>query len=85
MSKHTPGPWEKHMNLIKEPGGAVVATVARTQDGYVQANARLIAAAPDLLAVLKRVMVGVDERRVKIDAALGMMISDAVAKTEAGE
>lgn len=46
MSKHTPGTWEKCHNLVFDSKGDLVATVSRRQDGYVQANTRLIAAAP---------------------------------------
>ena len=52
MSKFTPGPWnvdvvEKHLFGIEQASGMWVA------EAYVKADARLIAAAPDLLAALK--------------------------------
>lgn len=61
MSKHTPGPW-----TVGEDGdviwgarwkGAIthVATVPFSKDPRVSADARLIAAAPDLLAALEMV------------------------------
>ena len=49
MSNHTPGPWEKCQNLVFDKNDTLVANASRRQDGYVQANARLIAAAPELL------------------------------------
>jgi len=58
-AKHTPGPWETskdavpegHIQItVYEPTGRRVATVFETE-----ANARLIAAAPDLLKELKDV------------------------------
>lgn len=55
--KHTPGPWfvqhSSHQGglLIKPVPGQVVAQCDELPE--MQANARLIAAAPDLLAALK--------------------------------
>lgn len=57
-AKHTPGPWEIHAGYIY--GGAtdnlgeqrIVATIGRSHDEH-SANARLIAAAPELLDGLK--------------------------------
>ena len=68
MTKHYPGPWEAHkMNDPINPayailggiGGAVtLATIPRWAESYAEhseANARLIAAAPELLAALKEI------------------------------
>ncbi len=59
MDQHTPGPWEcsndatpehhTQITVYAETDGERVATVFRTE-----ANARLIAAAPDLLSALRR-------------------------------
>ena len=65
MSKHTPGPWEPMKNSdgfirgIRGMHGPVCANVvnwggiSRAQTSNGQANARLIAAAPDLLEALE--------------------------------
>ena len=68
MSKHTTGPWEAginpkwilggsnfHVVRPKEefPHGLWVADCGRPGDDEAEANARLIAAAPDLLRALK--------------------------------
>lgn len=53
MSNHTPGPWEKCQNLVFDKNDTLIANVSRKQDGYVQANACLIAAAPELLHTCK--------------------------------
>ena len=53
MNTHTPGPWIKERNLITDQDGQDIATVTYRQSGYVQANTRLIAAAPDLIEALK--------------------------------
>ena len=74
MSKHTPGPWRAPLiggdhgttGIIwaDEPHGGVVATVSRTvqhpDPAEQTANARLIAAAPDMLAALERARVHMD-------------------------
>lgn len=60
MSKHTPGPWFYDLGateaLIVEEDGATVAeirtTYQTTAHRSLEANARLMAAAPDLLAAL---------------------------------
>lgn len=49
MSEHTPGPWTRDHGLIRGEGGTQIALVAWD----IEANARLIAAAPDLLAALE--------------------------------
>jgi hypothetical protein len=59
MSKHTPRPWRTHLTddtLVIDAFGVPVATMdGNYVDGshaYMEANARLIAAAPDLLEAL---------------------------------
>ena len=55
-TQHTPGPWRASSQCIVEPTNATVAiTMANACDSVEQrdANARLIAAAPDLLEALK--------------------------------
>lgn len=58
MSAPTPGPWETSVNdegqwdVCAEGGGDMVADLADCPES-AEANARLIAAAPDLLAALK--------------------------------
>lgn len=63
MSKHTPGPWEWNKNYrgLDGPGGAVILEYAPYEGMWVpdyagdwsEANARLIAAAPELLEALQ--------------------------------
>jgi hypothetical protein len=57
MSKHTPGPWTLKVgpfgeHSIKAPDKKSVASVLQKR-ADVEANARLIAAAPELLEVAK--------------------------------
>lgn len=61
MSKHTPGPWEYDnggVSRLKDHSGELRLMVDITTDspivGEDEANAHLIAAAPDLLEALRR-------------------------------
>lgn len=68
MSRFTPGPWEAVGNLVRSPmhqpdGLPRGVQIAECMDGYFQpfteeakANARLIAAAPELLEALQYLM-----------------------------
>lgn len=60
-TKHTPGPWETSRDAV--PAGHVQITVYAAADGQrvatafrEEANARLIAAAPDLLAAMEEAL-----------------------------
>lgn len=52
MSKHTPGPWKLDREVVVDREDLEVATVDVNQ-GKWEANARLIAAAPELLEALR--------------------------------
>jgi hypothetical protein len=64
MSKHTPGPWTEHKWNTEEHQisalGGTVALVSHSHslisDESADANARLIAAAPDLLAACEALL-----------------------------
>lgn len=79
MSKHTEGPWEVRADWIVGFNGTLhVATIPRAFDGdYSEANAHLIAAAPDLLAALKEVVTISDRKHDAWDRAKA-----AIAKAE---
>ena len=57
MIKHTPGPWKtnyKDLALVQAENGAPIARCDKLFGvANIQANARLIAAAPDLLEALQ--------------------------------
>lgn len=57
MAKHTPGPWEAvSWTVFPESYGDSICTMglyAKRADSEHEANARLIAAAPELLSVLE--------------------------------
>ena len=88
---HTPGPWRVNASLIEGPKMAlVVATVAcPDRIGYAprdtsefKANARLIAAAPEMLAALRAMRTVMDsgDRPAKLDAALSWLECDKKAR-----
>lgn len=63
MSKHTPGPWyidAKTIMVIRASDSLIAMTAGLPDDELTQqelANARLIAAAPDLLAALEAMVI----------------------------
>lgn len=94
MTEHTPGPWTRDENdgrskldqaaWVRGPSGYFIASAFdfnRTdRDAEVEANARLIAAAPDLLAALVAYQHWTD---LDADAAENRDLIDAA--TEAGD
>jgi FMN phosphatase YigB (HAD superfamily) len=93
MEKHTPGPWEcgkfahYFTDVVAVDGRRVAtATIAYRSSAEADANARLLAAAPDLLAALRTAR----ERIVSLSDATGSVsrrtladIDAAIAKAEA--
>jgi len=71
---HTPGPWRVERGAIVNEAGDVLASVPYTLgDDSDRANARIMAAAPELLAACEDVLAG----RVDLD-----QVRAAVAKTK---
>lgn len=98
MSAHTPGPWvlidDDFIYRLTDSGTqnrfwCQVSSVRRIHDGAagddeVAANARLIAAAPDLLAALKGALAALEQPKtfpVDVDVAKKWMRA-AIAKAE---
>lgn len=89
---HTPGPWSatKHDEScgywhVDSPGTAMggVATCYSTASGSTEANARLIAAAPDLLAALVAMLATQEQTKPAIPKVAAMsMARAAIAKAE---
>ena len=79
MTKHTPAPWTTDRGHILDSDRNVLASVPYSLgDAQDHANARLIAAAPELLAVCKDVL-----RHKATDwNALADLIAKAEAKKE---
>ena len=98
--KHTPGPWNLHSPDEGDPitgdgtfcitAKSMVIANAQPRDWHeTPANARLIAAAPDLLAALREMVeafsmdnIGVDALARNINAK--KLARDAIAKAEGG-
>jgi hypothetical protein len=83
--KHTPGPWvqtcesiDPDWHIVTTKGGAIVANVFAPQSS----NARLIAAAPDMLEALRAVAQWVDQRTETHPADAWDMVQAAIAKAE---
>jgi hypothetical protein len=58
-TKHTPGPWEigDHMQIWSDHcDGPLAETIPNAKPGVNESNARLIAAAPELLAACEGVL-----------------------------
>lgn len=77
MSKYTPGPWKRKIKSVLIP--IAPYEWAEAYGGSI-ANARLIAAAPDLLEALKGVLRVADRKTDEFDAARA-----AIAKAEGEE
>jgi hypothetical protein len=60
-ARHTPGPWHTDLNRgqwsVRTHNGMVVTRIARWTEDIDEADARLIAAAPELLAALKTLVI----------------------------
>ncbi len=60
MSAGTPGPWayqersDSYTHIVRGPNNRFICQLDQTTSAEIEANARLIAAAPDLLEALKR-------------------------------
>lgn len=83
---HTPGPWKQYQwedktyASVRGPDGRCVADCGSRSDQIAQANARLIAAAPDLLAALEIVAAGnTDPDRVVEIASAAITKATALA------
>ena len=66
MSKHTPGPWELNEQYVIARSKRGLRAICQWGSYTSEANAALIAAAPDLLAVCKRLVA-----HAGIDMSLG--------------
>ena len=86
MSKHTPGPWRyqegsdpyTHIVRAGETGlGRFVVQCGQSRDGIEEANARLIAAAPEMLLALYRILPLIQEHEEEV-----RLVLDAIAKAE---
>ena len=81
MSEHTPAPWEPRGAAVTTANDgdiiAVIRSVGPGNNNY-EANARLIAAAPDLLEVCRSAMIILEQQLAPIQ--LGNEMAEAIAK-----
>jgi hypothetical protein len=65
--KHTPGPWlyqeksDAYTHIVRGPSGQYVAGCGQCSHGECEANARLIAAAPEMLQTLESIATTLDK------------------------
>ena len=98
-AKHTQGPWTVETILDQDgDGGSCIARYGRSREEYIlmnptpadddeiAANARLIAAAPLLLAALKAASENIDDSWMSLEAYGNLIdqIDAAIAKAEEG-
>jgi hypothetical protein len=87
MNKHTPGPWEVYKPNVTAGWGLCVGTdthilfqhKGKDSKEIKEANARLIAAAPDLLEALESIVGGSTQR---VSAELQTKAQAAIAKAK---
>jgi hypothetical protein len=92
MAKHTPGPWKSN-GANQVFGGAysgLIATVTSTANPEIcEADARLIAAAPELLEALKRIAYEpqgkADASHAEVLKAVEKIAKQAIAKAEGAQ
>lgn len=95
MQKHTPGPWEisgNSFDVMTSQTGHGIATVHNwnKKDGENNANARLIAAAPELLDLAKEALAQLEKMDFTLSANwngslktnIRLLLSAAIAKAE---
>ncbi len=85
---HTAGPWSAWGTgrnwMIRDGAGNIAQTLPTPEFGQEAANARLIAAAPELLAAAKQVLADLSGEEVP-DADTVERLEQAIAKVEQGE
>jgi aminoglycoside phosphotransferase len=82
--KHTPGPWGVKGWRVTIPGtGEVTLAAPGVTTATADANARLISAAPELLAALEELHADLDFRKaLPIKRGIFDRIKDAIAKAK---
>lgn len=72
MNQHTPGPWDwrrgrlMHGDSVDDAGYPMPEIALESNYGTSEANARLIAAAPDLLAALEQIVAILSDDRCQV-------------------
>ena len=85
---HTPGPWKvsSHQTQIHSERYGLVATLEEfTEKSTTHANARLIAAAPEMYEMLKELESGIHLARARKGSKTIDKLREILAKVEGGE
>ncbi len=86
MSEHTPGPWDLTGNPNENPRFVgYIYDAAGNQIANIwppEANARLMAAAPELLEALRVIMDSVDAQKARLDIYELELARQAIAEAE---
>lgn len=85
-TKHTPGPWAISQNnprLVKHLSGPVLAECGPVNTEEAQANARLIAAAPELFDALNKLLSRAEYHLDRSATHDGLMNVDAIVDARA--
>ena len=89
MSKHTPGPWkyqeesDEYTHIVRAENNLMICHLSQDSSGVSESNARLIAAAPDLLKACKQAV-----SRCEIygqQDSTKTVLGQAIAKAEEGK
>lgn len=76
-SKHTPGPWRMNKCLCGHPACTQFTISVQGGVGFEAADARVITAAPDMLAALKRIL---NHPMSRMDDTTERVVRAAIAK-----
>ena len=94
MTTHTPGPWNVTKLYVRKQDGGLVASIndlwqkQKTPKAEMDANARLIAAAPELLAALEELLWAASRTSLETDGDYSNAFTAAraaIAKTTKGQ
>lgn len=92
MSKHTPGPWSwdcpEHRTFVRDKSRQPIAEMALKRTWQeMEANARLIAAAPEMLEALKTGLKNLEElqKATGYPTAWAQILFESVIKKAEGE
>lgn len=90
--RHTPGPWAVsttryrtgNIEITKSGGDAVLAVVQFISEDVTEANARLIAAAPELLSAFKYLFEYVKSEQLHLETADREYFENLLTKATGG-
>jgi hypothetical protein len=83
-AKHTPGPWKwDGGGYVDAPAGCIAGINATSSPSVSEANARLIAAAPELLAACRVLLEGIDDHWATTEAGINAIDYARIAISKA--